>query len=91
MVEDLQQGQEAEQLFVASCGSASSCNETWLIDSGCTSHMTPNLQSFTSLDMAFQSKVKIGNGEFVDVKGRGDVAVQTQSDTKLIFDVLYVP
>ncbi|WKA10494.1 hypothetical protein VitviT2T_028060 [Vitis vinifera] len=35
--------------------------------------------------------VKVGNGGYVDVKGRGTVAIKTNSGIKLISDVLFVP
>ncbi|XP_031247378.1 uncharacterized protein LOC116105098 [Pistacia vera] len=45
----------------------------WLIDNGCTNHMTHDLENFVKLDQAYQSSVTVENGEFVKVKGRGDV------------------
>ena len=83
--------QQEEQLFMASCYSTSSSKETWLIDSGCTNHMTHNVGIFKELDKSFYSKVTIGNGEHVDVKGKGVVAVETPSGIKYISDVLFVP
>ena len=64
---------------------------TWLIDSGCTSHMTPRLSDFKELDHSHKSKVKIENGDLLDVKGKGVVAVETPTGTKYISDVLFVP
>ncbi|CAJ2652692.1 unnamed protein product [Trifolium pratense] len=83
--------QQEEQLFMASCYSTGSSKETWLIDSGCTNHMTHNVGIFKELDKSFFSKVTIGNGEHVDVKGKGVVAVETPSGIKYISDVLFVP
>ncbi|XP_031264142.1 uncharacterized protein LOC116122435 [Pistacia vera] len=70
-VESSQQTQEStEQLFVVSeCMVASSPYE-WLIDSGYTNHMTPNASNFVNLDEGYQSKVKVGNGELLEVKGK---------------------
>ena len=53
--------------------------------------MTHNEKMFKYLDRTFVSKVKIGNGDFVAVHGKGEVAVDTPSGIKLISDVLYVP
>ena len=36
-------------------------------------------------------KVKIGNGELLQVKGKDTIAIKTQTSTKLISDVLFVP
>ncbi|GLT61622.1 hypothetical protein SLA2020_343170 [Shorea laevis] len=84
-----------EKLFMASSVEAC-CLErlnpsTWLIDSGCTNHMTNDLAIFKSLDRNYSSRVKQGNEDVVEVKGRGVVGVQTPTGTKLIYDVLYVP
>lgn len=46
---------------------------------------------FKELDSSCTSKVKIVNGDFIEVKGKGVVAVETHSGTKLIIDVLFVP
>ncbi|KAL6318455.1 hypothetical protein AAG906_041222 [Vitis piasezkii] len=63
----------------------------WLIDSGCTHHMCHNATIFKDLDKTYNSTVKVGNGGYVDVKGRGTVAVKTNSGIKLISNVLFVP
>ena len=38
---------------------------------------TPRVTIFKDLDKTYNSMVKVGNGGYVDVKGRGTVAVQT--------------
>ena len=53
--------------------------------------MTSNVAIFKELDKGYASKVKVGNGQYVDVKGKGTVTMETQSDTKIILEVLYVP
>lgn len=65
--------------------------DEWLIDSGCTNHMTPHAAVFKNLDSNFSSQVRIGNGELVEVKGKGDAKIKTQSGTILMHNVLYVP
>jgi len=83
--------EDEEQLFKASCYLACSSNETWLIDSGCINHTTNNVSFFKELDESFFSKVVIGNGQHVEVKDKGVVAVETLSGIKYISDVLFVP
>ncbi|CAL5331407.1 unnamed protein product [Camellia sinensis] len=83
--------QEEEHLFVASCYASKSSNEHWLVDSGCTNHMTYDKELFKELDRTKISKVKVGNGEFIEVRGKGTVAIESVLGTKLITDVLYVP
>jgi hypothetical protein len=46
---------------------------------------------FKTLDESYKSRVKVGNGEFLEVKGRGSVNVQTSSGIKIIHDVLFIP
>ena len=47
--------------------------DIWFIDSGCTNHMTPEKEIFHDLDTSFTSKVKMGNGELAEVKGKGSI------------------
>ncbi|KAL4376396.1 hypothetical protein GQ457_02G039420 [Hibiscus cannabinus] len=54
--------EEDEHLFMVSHVAEPSHNSVWLVDSGCTSHMTPVAAYFSSLDKSFVTSVKIGNG-----------------------------
>lgn len=81
--------QEEEQLFAATCFAAKSSTK-WLIDSGCSNHMTFDLELFKEFKEK-NSKVKIGNGAYLEGKGKGTVAIQSHTGLKLISDVLYVP
>ena len=65
--------------------------DVWLLDNGCTNHMSLNLEIFRNLNKAVSTKVKVGNGELLDVKGKGLAAIKTVSGTKLLDNVLYVP
>ncbi|RVX05492.1 hypothetical protein CK203_013571 [Vitis vinifera] len=85
-VEELQD----EQLFVVSCFATSSSLETWLIDSGCTNHMTYDQGLFKELEKTVTSKVRIGNGAYLAIKGKGTVAIEGHTGLKLISIVLYV-
>jgi len=76
---------------MASCFVNSSLTESWLIDSGCTSHMTYDQELFKKLDRIAISKVRIGNEAYLAVKGKGTVAIKGNTGLKLIYDVLYVP
>jgi len=83
--------EKEELLFVATCFASDITNETWLIDNGCTHHMTHDKDMFVKLEKTHSSKVKIGNGDYIEVKGIGDITIDVGSGTKIIFDVLYVP
>ncbi|KAH7511628.1 hypothetical protein ACOSP7_014618 [Xanthoceras sorbifolium] len=82
--------EEEYHLFVATCFSGIESSESWLIDSGCTNHMTYNKDLFRELSNANSSKVRVGNVKYIAVKGKGTVAISTYSSTKFISDVLYV-
>ncbi|RVW71671.1 hypothetical protein CK203_052100 [Vitis vinifera] len=73
------------------CFANKSTSESWLVDSGCTNHMTNNQDLFRELDRTAISKVRIGNGEYIPVKGKGIVVIESQTGLKLIYDVLFVP
>ena len=77
-------------MFVANCLSTNYSNETWLVDSACSNHITSNLELFTMLEEVKGMKVKIGNGDYMEVKGRGNIALETSSGTKMISNVLFV-
>ena len=84
--------QEEEQLFVTTCfATSNSSNDSWLIDSSCTNHMTNDQTLFKELDKTIVSKVNIGNNEFISVKGKGTVTIESLTGLKHISDVLYVP
>ncbi|KAL5814583.1 hypothetical protein ACOSQ4_025224 [Xanthoceras sorbifolium] len=63
----------------------------WYIDSGCSNYMTGNKNIFGILNDSFQSEVKIGDDKRLQVKGKGDILIQTKKGVKRITDVLYVP
>ena len=52
--------------------------------------MTNNEELFKELDKIVNSKVKIGNGEYILVKGKLTVAIESLLGLKYITDVLYV-
>nr|KYP59997.1 Retrovirus-related Pol polyprotein from transposon TNT 1-94 [Cajanus cajan] len=71
--------------------SNSGSKDVWYVDSGCPNHMVRDSSLFTSLDKAIQTKVKLGNGDIVQVEGRGTIFVHTSKGPKFIHDVLFIP
>jgi hypothetical protein len=65
-------------------------NDTWFLDSSYSNHMTPENEIFLNIDTSFHSKVKMRNGDVVDVKGKGNVGVETKRGLKKIREVLFV-
>ena len=52
--------------------------------------MTHDQDLFKEIDRTTISKVKIGNGEYIPVKGKGTIAIESLTGLKLIYDVLFV-
>ncbi|PNX98609.1 T-complex protein 1 subunit delta [Trifolium pratense] len=61
----------------------------WYLDSGCSNHMTGKKEAFINIDSSFGLKVKLGNGEHVEVKGIGNIGVTSKQGSKIIHDTLY--
>jgi len=53
--------------------------------------MTKYLSIFSFIDRSVQPKVKLGNGDIVQAKGKGTIDVSTNKGTKTITNVLYIP
>ncbi|KAA3487344.1 gag-pol polyprotein [Gossypium australe] len=64
---------------------------SWLVDSGCTNHMTCDDKFLKDLDRSLKSIVGMGNEEYLKVKGKSTVAIESCAGTKLISNVLFVP
>ena len=70
-------------MFAATYYSTNS-NDAWLIDSGCTHHMIADLSILQHIQKLSKWRVKLGNGDYVYVKGRGTIVMNTSKGTKLI-------
>ncbi|XP_014499449.1 uncharacterized protein LOC106760541 [Vigna radiata var. radiata] len=85
------QEEEEDLLFVATCHLSIESSESWLIDNGCTNHMTFNKALSKDVRPTDVTKARIGNGDYISVKGKGTVAITSCADTKFIPDALFVP
>jgi len=83
--------EKEEHLFVVTCFASDITSETWLVDNGCTHHMTHDKDIFVKLDKTHFLKVRIGNGDYIEIKGIGDIVIGSGSGKRIISDVLYVP
>ncbi|XP_052193800.1 uncharacterized protein LOC127802144 [Diospyros lotus] len=87
-----QHEEEIEELFTAATTNLKCCSsKSYLIDSDATHHMTNNKRLFRELYKSTISRVTIGNGGQIAVKGEGTVAIQCRKGLKLVRNVLYVP
>ena len=75
-------------------GRCSSCS-SWIIDSGCTCHMTYDRSLFVSYTPLSNATVEMGTTAKTKVEGRGDVFITLNLNGEprkcLLKDVLYVP
>ena len=63
----------------------------WYLDSGCSNHMTSNLNFFSSLDNSVKTDVTLGNNVQVTVLGKDTVDILTkQGESKYIPDIYHV-
>ena len=66
--------------------------DLWLLDSGCSNHMTGNKSLFSSLDSTVIMNIKLGDDSLVPAKGKGIVPVLSNQNEKMsIHEVFYVP
>lgn len=78
-----------------STGNGNLSDETWLIDSGASIHMTGNLKFFTSFNPKHNGFVQVANGKNIPIKGKGSVKlfIKTANEPYAILfkGVAYVP
>ncbi|XP_022936174.1 uncharacterized protein LOC111442852 [Cucurbita moschata] len=67
--------EEEDQLFVVTYFSGKESSESWLIDSGCTNHMTYDKEFFEELRDIEVKRVRINNGDHLEAKGKGTIAI----------------
>jgi len=78
-------------MFVTTCFSTRDSSYHWHIDSSCTNHMTFDKSLFKTMQPTRITKVRIRNDDYIEAKGKGTISISTNSGTKIISDVLYVP
>ena len=76
---------QEEHLFMVSVQQVSNTtkvnNSSWLIDSGCTNHMSIDVRLFKELERSYESKVRIANGKYMKVEGKWEIEVETMTGT----------
>lgn len=66
--------------------------DLWLLDSGCSNHMTGNKDLISCIDTSTNSEITLGDDSRVKAQGKGIVPILTkQNQRKEIHDVYYVP
>ncbi|KAG8472814.1 hypothetical protein CXB51_034622 [Gossypium anomalum] len=86
-VEDYSDG----ELLVASVND-SKVSEEWILDSGCTFHMSPNRDWFTTYETVSEGVVLIGNNASCEIAGVGTIKVKMfDGVVRTLSDIRYVP
>jgi len=67
-----------------------SIKNIWYLDRSCSNHITEDYEAFVNMDSSFVSKVKLGNGKCVEVKGKDNNGVTTKERGKVIHGTLYL-
>ncbi|KAG8488067.1 hypothetical protein CXB51_018276 [Gossypium anomalum] len=87
VVEDYSDG----ELLVASVND-SKVSEEWILDSGCTFHMSPNRDWFTTYETVSEGVVLMGNNASCKIAGVGTIKVKMfDGVVRTLSDVRYVP
>ena len=67
-------------------------NNQWLLDTGCSNHLSGNREIFSDLDENFRTKVKLGDNSKLSVLGKGKIPIKLKDGTlNYISDVFYAP
>ncbi|CAN6560617.1 unnamed protein product [Malus baccata var. baccata] len=81
-----------ENLFYANCAVAETkVNGDWYIDSGCSNHMTGNVDLLVDVRTNIAGKVQMPTGDFVNVAGMGSLVIDTNKGRKYVREVMYLP
>ncbi|KAM1746060.1 hypothetical protein ACFX11_012725 [Malus domestica] len=79
-------------LFYANCAVAETkVNGDWYIDSGCSNHMTGNVDLLVDVNTNVAGKVQMPTGGLVNVAGIGSLEIETNRGRKYIREVMYLP
>lgn len=83
---------EVSNLFMAECEEEEErTTSVWLVDSGCSNHMSGAREMFKDLDETQKITIRLGDDKEILVQGRGMVSLAAyEGRTKLLHDVQYV-
>ncbi|CAN6717224.1 unnamed protein product [Malus baccata var. baccata] len=66
-------------------------NGEWYIDSGCSNHMTGNVDLLVEVRTNVAGKVQMPTGDLVNVAGMGSLVIDTNKGRKYVKEVMYLP
>ena len=66
--------------------------DAWILDSGCSYHITPNREWFTSYRSVSSGSVYLGDGRCCNIVGIGEVRIKIYDGTvRTLCDVMHIP
>ena len=65
-------------MFVACNNMHELSDKVWLLDNGCSNHMTGNKNLFANVDASVKTEVNLGTNKTVDVDGKLMVNILTK-------------
>ncbi|CAL8114291.1 unnamed protein product [Prunus armeniaca] len=66
-------------------------NGEWYIDSGCSNHMTGNVELLVDVRTKIAGKVQMPTGDLVNIAGMGSLVIDTNKGRKYVREVMYQP
>lgn len=64
----------------------------WILDSGCSYHMTPHKEYFSSIEMRNMGVVQLGDDRPCEIMGQGKVTLSLDNGTEVVLEnVRYIP
>lgn len=82
----------AEQMLFLSYGQVEkNLQETWLLDTGCSNHMTDKGEMLSSLDHSYKSSIRLGDNKSLTVAAKGVMEVATNEVKERVYDIYYTP
>ena len=74
----IKENQKHDSLFLACNVAQEKQGDVWFLDSGCTNHMTGNIEMFSNIDESVKSEVTLGTNSKVSVMRKGRVDILTK-------------
>ena len=88
----VEEEEEVTDLFMVNGDAGVEQGSVWIIDSGCSNHMTGGKALFRELDESEGRTVRLGDSKVLQVARRGTVVIRLSIEkTRLLRDVQYVP
>lgn len=91
MVVEKEKDKYVTNFFIAECEPQSLSHSVWVLDSGCSNHMSSVKHLFKNIDDSYKSMVKLGDNNQVEIERKGTILLQTSTrKKKLMHGVHYI-